>query len=245
MEYSVHQLEYSGMDKTKPQLIFLHGALGTSQDLAPLMDIFRDRGFEGYTFNFSGHGVNAGDPGEFRIDLFARDLEKFIKDKKLTNPVVFGYSMGGYVALYHKANFEDSPLQMIFTYGTKFNWTQQAVKKELPMLVPDHLQEKYPHFAEALKTKHGDRWKHLLFSTAHMMQNLERLDGLTKEDMNEIDIPVVLILGDQDRMVTSEETHLTASWLHGAKIKTVSHSKHELERSNLKEIAEIVIQNLD
>jgi pimeloyl-ACP methyl ester carboxylesterase len=209
------------------------------------MEIFRDRGIEGVTFNFSGHGAGSADPGEFRIDLFARDLEKFIKTKNITNPVIFGYSMGGYVALYHKANFEDSPIKMIFTYGTKFNWTQQAVKKELPMLIPDHLQEKYPHFAEALKTKHGDRWKQLLYSTAHMMQNLERLDGLTKEDIAEIDIPVVLILGDQDRMVTSEETHLTASWLHYAKTKTVSHSKHELERSNLKEIAEIVISNLE
>lgn len=233
------------MDKSRPAIIFLHGALGVAQDLEPLMALFRDRGFETLSFNFSGHGVNNPSPQEFRIDLFSRDLEAFIKKNNLKNPVVFGHSMGGYVALYHKANFEDSPIKMIFTYGTKFNWSEQTVKKELPMLNPDHLQEKYPQFVTVLKNKHGDSWRHLLYSTAHMMQHLERLDGLTKEDMAEIDIPVMLILGDQDRMVTSEETHLTSTWLHRAQVKTISHSKHELERSNLKEITELVISHLD
>lgn len=233
------------MDKIKPPLLFLHGALGTSNDLEPLMNLFREKGFETYSFNFSGHGQNAAEPPEFRIDYFARDLEKFLKQKSLKDVVVFGYSMGGYVALYHKVNFEDSPFTSIFTYGTKFNWSEKSVSKELLMLNPDHILEKFPHFAEALEAKHGERWKQLLRSTAHMMQNLEKLDGLTREDMADIDVPVYLILGDQDRMVTTEETHLTATWLHGAQVKTISHSKHELERSNLREIATIIEENLD
>ncbi|WP_408096035.1 alpha/beta fold hydrolase [Peredibacter sp. HCB2-198] len=232
------------MDKSKPTLLFLHGALGTAQDMEPLMGLLREKGYTTHSFSFSGHGLSAAEPAEFRIDLFARDLDKFLKDNQLKNPVIFGYSMGGYVALYHKANFEDSPIARIFTYGTKFNWSEKAVSKELPMMNPDHLLEKFPNFAESLKQKHGERWKQLLRSTAHMMQNLERLDGLTREDMSEIDIPVILILGDQDRMVTSEETHLTSSWLHHSQTKTISHSKHELERSNLKEIADLILDNL-
>ncbi len=233
------------MEKRKQSIVLMHGALGILEDLEGLRTIFEEHDFNTYSFNFSGHGVKATEPGEYRIDLFARDLEKFLHDRQLEDPVIFGHSMGGYVALYHKANFENSPISKIFTYGTKFNWSAQSVKKELPMLVPEHLEEKYPHFVEVLKQKHAERWKHLLYSTAHMMQNLERLDGLTREDLSDIDIPVVLILGDQDRVVSSEETHLTASWLHYGKVKTVSHSKHELERSNLKEIAEIVIKNMD
>lgn len=233
------------MEKTKQPILFLHGALGTADDMSPLMTILRERGHEALSFSFSGHGKSAADPAQFRIDLFANDLEKFIKQNNLKAPVVFGYSMGGYVALYHKANFEDSPIRKIFTYGTKFNWSEKAVSKELPMLNPVHLMEKFPHFAGALKEKHGERWKSLLLSTAHMMQNLERLDGLTREDMSDIDIPVVLILGDQDRMVTTEETLLTSSWLHHAQLKTISHSKHELERSNLREIADVIEDNLE
>lgn len=232
------------MEKTKPTILFLHGALGVAQDMEPLMNILSERGYITHSFNFSGHGTGAAETTEFRIDLFARDLEKYLKQHQLKDPIVFGYSMGGYVALYHKANFEDSPISQIFTYGTKFNWSENAVARELPMMNPDHIIEKYPQYAEALKNKHGDRWKQLMRSTAHMMQNLEKIDGLTREDMADIDISVILILGDQDRMVSTEETHLTGSWLHHSKQKTISHSKHELERSNLREIADTIEENI-
>lgn len=233
------------MDKKKRPMLFLHGALGTSKDLSALIGLMEEKGYKTFSFDFSGHGTTSRWPEEFRIDLFARELEKFLKDHKLQEPIVFGYSMGGYVALYHAANYPDSPLSNIVTYGTKFNWSESAVAKELPMLDPDHMKEKFPHFAEALQQKHGDRWKALMRSTAHMMQNLERLDGLTREDLNDISTAVTFILGDQDRMVSSEETHLTASWLHHAKVKTLTHSKHELERSNLRELSEIIAEAIE
>lgn len=228
------------MSKAKKPIILLHGALGVSKDLKGVADYLTEMGHEPLTFDFAGHGKSSIWPNEFRIDLFARELDKFLQSKNLKNVPVFGYSMGGYVALYHRANFEDSPLGHIVTYGTKFNWTPQAVAKELPLLDPDHLSEKYPHFATALMDKHGDRWKQLLRSTAHMMQNLEKLDGLTKDDLHSIETPVTLILGDQDRMVTTEETNFTAGHLHHVQVKTLTHSKHELERSNVKELANII-----
>ncbi len=233
------------METKNKSILFLHGALGVAQDLNPLMTLCQERGFETHSFNFSGHGQGAAEPAEFRIDLFARDLEAFFKKNNIKHITIFGYSMGGYVALYHKANYEDSPISQIFTYGTKFNWSEKAVSKELPMLNPDHLLEKFPHFADALKNKHGERWKQVLRSTAHMMQHLERLDGLNREDMMDIEIPVILILGDQDRMVSTEETQLTGSWLHHSQLKTISHSKHELERTNLREVADIIADNME
>src|SRR5665647_988907 len=180
------------MEKAKPTILFLHGALGTKEDVLPLMELIQERGFSTYSFNFSGHGVSKTWPVEFRIDLFARDLEKFIHDHNLKDLVVFGYSMGGYVALYHMANYEDSPISHLFTYGTKFNWSEKAVSSELPMLNPENLEKNFPQQVEILKKKHGDRWKSLLQSTAHMMQNQERLDGLTRQDMEDITIPVTL-----------------------------------------------------
>jgi pimeloyl-ACP methyl ester carboxylesterase len=233
------------METKNKSILFLHGFLGSSQDLVELMGLCQQRGLQTYSFNFSGHGKNAAEPTEFRIDLFARDLEAYIKSHNLKNLIVFGYSMGGYVALYHKAHYEDSPLSMIFTYGTKFNWSSTVVNKELPMMDPEYLLEKFPHLAQSLESKHGERWKQLLRSSAHLMQNLERLDGLTREDLSGINIPVTLILGDQDRVVTTEETHLTGSWISRSQFKTISYSKHELERTNLREIVDIIAENIE
>ncbi len=228
------------MSAEKPSLIFLHAALGTSKELEPLMKIMSDRGFRTLTFDFAGHGKTTSQPNSFRIETFAQELDSFIKNNKLTAPAVFGHSMGGYVALFHKANFEDSPITHVFTYGTKFNWSESAVLKELPMLVPEHIEEKFPAFRDILSERHGEKWKHLLRSTAHMMQNLERLDGLTREDLAGIEIPVCLMLGDQDRMVGGEETQLAHRNLHHSDVKTITHSKHDLDKANLKEIAGIM-----
>jgi pimeloyl-ACP methyl ester carboxylesterase len=233
------------MDKNIMTIILLHGALGTSKDLEGLIGPLQEKNYNTMTFDFAGHGATAKWPEEFRIDLFARELDKFIKDHKLQDVIVFGYSMGGYVGLYHFANYPDSPIKQIITYGTKFNWSENAVARELPMLDPEHLKEKFPSFADSLQAKHGDRWKALLRSTAHMMQNLEKLDGLTREDLAEVTIPVTFILGDQDRMVSSEETHLTASWLRRGQVKTLTHSKHELERSNLRELSNIIAEIIE
>lgn len=225
-------------------IIFLHGALGTSKDLVPLMELFKEKGHDTFAFDFSGHGSASSWPEEFRIDLFARELDAYLKSHSLQNPIIFGHSMGGYVALYHQAHFGDSPVSKIFCYGTKFNWTEQAVARELPMLDPDNLLDKFPNFAASLQAKHGQRWKGLLRSTAHMMRNLEKLDGLTKEDLEDIQIPVYLLLGDQDRAVTTEETHAARDQLHRGEIRTISHSKHDLERTNLKEVSQVVLELL-
>ena len=232
------------MASVKKTIILLHGHLGSSDDFKDLTSLLEEKEFEVLSFNFFGHGKNATWPDEFRIDLFARQLDDFIVSKKLDHVAIFGASLGGYVALYHKAHFDSSPTSQIFTYGTKFNWSQQAVSKELPMLDPVNLENKFPHVSDYLKNKHGERWKSLLHSTAHMMQNLERLDGLTKEDLSDVTIPVTLVLGDQDRVVTTEETHLMCNWLKHAQFKTLTHSKHELERSNLRELVEIISESI-
>lgn len=204
------------------------------------MKLLSDKGYRTLTFDFAGHGKTAAMPADFRIDYFAGELDQFIKSHKLTAPAVFGHSMGGYVALYHKANFEDSPVTHVFTYGTKFNWSETAVAKELPMLVPEHIEEKFPAFRDILFERHGERWKHLLRSTAHMMRNLEKLDGLTREDLASIEIPVCLMCGDQDRIVGLEETQLAHQQIHHSVVKTITHSKHDLDKANLKEIAGIM-----
>lgn len=233
------------MDKLQHTFVFLHGALGTSQDLEPLMDILREKKFQVQSLNFSGHGKESILPNDFRIEHFARDLDTFITLNNIKNPVIFGYGIGGYVALYYQAFYESSHAAMICTYGTKFNWTEKSVQKELMYLDPNYIENKLPHIAELLTAKHGENWKQLVISTSHMMQNLEKLDGLRREDVEDISIPILFLLGDQDRVVTSEETTLTCSWIKGAKFKSISHSKHELERSNLKEIVDVILETLE
>ena len=85
----------------KKTLLCLHGALGTVQDFAPVANALAEN-FDIKLLNFSGHGTGTYWPKEFRIETFAQELEDFFKEHSLKEVAVFGYSMGGYVALYHR-----------------------------------------------------------------------------------------------------------------------------------------------
>lgn len=227
----------------KKNLLFLHSTLGVSADLAPLRELL-SQDFNILSFNFSGHGPKSPLPKNFTIEQFASELDSYLREHELKDVAIFGYSVGGYVAIYHQAHFENSPVSQIITYGTRFNWTQEHLSKEMPKLNPDEVEHRHPETAHTLREKHGDNWKTLMRSVAHMYQNLERLDGLTKEDLEDVHTPVLLLVGDEDRTVTKEESVLFKSWLHSVQVKTISHSKHEVERLNFSEISQIIRSEL-
>ncbi len=215
----------------KKTLICLHGALGTVENFTHIANALNES-FDLKLLNFSGHGKGTYWPKDFRIDTFAQELEDFLKQQKLTDVAVLGYSMGGYVALYHKSHYEDSPISSIFTYGTKFNWSEESVALEIPKLDPVTIQTKVPHLAEQLENLHGERWKQLVRTTAHMMQNLQKLDGLSHEDLADVSCPVIISRGSADKMVSLEESEKAANHLLNGRYVEFLDAKHELQSVN-------------
>lgn len=138
-------------------LILLHGALGSESLFQPLKnDLQKD--YEIHSFNLGGHGKTPFDTRGFGIEVFAEELNSFIQSKQLVKPVIFGYSMGGYVALYLEA-INPGSFDQIITLGTKFGWNPEASRKEASRLKPDIIEQKVPAFAQMLATRHGDQWK--------------------------------------------------------------------------------------
>ncbi|MFN8230133.1 MAG: alpha/beta fold hydrolase [Bacteroidia bacterium] len=137
-------------------IILLHGAIGAADQLIPLENELTKQNFKVFKFSFSGHG-NTPFNNDFSIKQFAKELELFISENNLIQPAIFGYSMGGYVALYLVTQM---PMLIgnIITLGTKFNWTEEIAKKEIQLLNPKTIIEKVPKFANALQQRHGDCW---------------------------------------------------------------------------------------
>src|SRR5688572_10854421 len=151
-------------------ILLLHGALGAKSQLEPLKHLLQST-FDVHTLNFEGHGDRPSEK-DYSMDLFAQNLKDYLDQHNLKNVLVFGYSMGGYVALRlaqkHPAYFEK-----IITLGTKFNWTPETAAKEVKMLDADKIQEKVPAFAHALSKLHSATdWRLVLKKTAAMMLDL-------------------------------------------------------------------------
>ncbi len=219
-------------------IILLHGAIGAKDQLEPLAVELKQHGYNIFTLCFSGHGQTPFQT-HFGIEQFAVELEQFIKENNLQQPTVFGYSMGGYVALY-LAKQQPNLLGNIITLGTKFEWSPEISAKETKMLDSKTIIEKVPKFAEALRKRHGQDWELLLQKTAEMMLSLGNKNTLPLSDFAAVENKVLIGLADKDNMVSLEETTAVYKQLKNGAMYMLPNTKHPIETVDSKLLAELV-----
>ncbi|MGH1519375.1 alpha/beta fold hydrolase [Chryseobacterium sp. JK1] len=210
-----------------PNLILLHGALGHSDIFNPYLETLSQY-FTVHTPLFSGHGDTELPAGGINTEKYTEELDLYCKENNLTEISLFGHSMGGYVALcYAMKNPEN--INSIITLGTKFDWTEEQALKESKMLNPDAILEKVPKYAQLLESQHGQKWKQLLPAIADLMVDLGKNPPL-KNNLTEIQIPVQIMVGDQDNMVTIEESVNVYRTLPNAKLAVLPDTKHPMDK---------------
>jgi esterase/lipase len=218
------------------QLLVLHGALGAQQQFEELKTLLESQ-FAVHTLNFEGHGGRASNQ-PFSMDLFVENVRDYLHENNLSSCSVFGYSMGGYVALKLAAKFPGT-VNEIVTLGTKFGWSPEIALKETAMLNPEKIEEKVPKFATALVQLHAPiDWKEVMRKTAQLMLELGDQPALSDTELTSIDIPVTLLLGSEDVMVTVEETTVVQQQLPHATFEQVQGWQHPIERVNKEELAQ-------
>jgi pimeloyl-ACP methyl ester carboxylesterase len=224
-------------------ILLLHGALGSQAQLqslkSALMAIKPDSNI--HTMDFTGHGLRSSETEEYSMQGFSKNVMDYIGEKDWKSVDIFGYSMGGYVAL-TAAISQSNKINRIATLGTKFHWTPESTTQEVKMLNPQIIEEKVPAFAEGLRLLHGaDHWKSVLQRTAQMMLDLGNGKALKTEMLKGISLPVLIGIGDQDRMVTMEESKERAHALPQGEIKVMEGFRHEMDRVDTSTLAETLI----
>ena len=184
-------------------LLILHGAIGSKEQFLALCDRLKPH-YDCHTLNFEGHGHSEMPVNDLSIAGFTQNLLQYMEAHQLEQADIFGYSMGGYVALYLARHYPKKA-NKIFTLASKFNWNEQSASKESKMLDPAIIEQKVPHFARTLRERHSD-WKRLLEKTANMMLHMGQQPPLQQADFESITQQIRIGTGDQDKMVTPEET---------------------------------------
>ena len=216
-------------------VLLLHGAIGAKDQLQPLAEELKNN-FEIHTLNFSGHG-GATMPNSFSIKIFANDVLNYLKENNIEKINIFGYSMGGYVALYLAKHHPDK-VEKVFTLATKFEWTPDIAQKEIKMLDADKIAEKIPAFAKALENRHQPNdWKTLLQKTADMMIALGNNNTLRLSDLENITIPVTISVGDDDNMVTLSETKDVCHNLKNGRLIILPDTLHPIEKVDVENLS--------
>lgn len=212
-------------------LLLLHGALGTAKQMQPLAHLLGT-----YpairTLTFYGHAEAPAPSGAYSFDKFAMNILQYLDDNNIKQADIFGYSMGGYAALYFAMKHPDR-VGKIATLGTKLKWTVAGSQQEVKLLDADKLEAKVPAFAEQLKQLHGaDNWRGVLTATAKMMLNLGENPGLTETDYQALPHPVLLGIGDKDHTAGLEDTIATYLLLPQAQLWVLPATPHPLDKVN-------------
>ncbi|MCW7466975.1 alpha/beta fold hydrolase [Leptospira levettii] len=99
LNYKVYPFQNS--DPTKKSIgdiVILHGLFGSSKNWVTVAKFLSEFG-QVYAVDQRNHG-DSPHSDEHSIPLMANDLETFLHDLKIQNPILLGHSMGGLVAMY-------------------------------------------------------------------------------------------------------------------------------------------------
>jgi pimeloyl-ACP methyl ester carboxylesterase len=218
--------------KEKPRLLMIHGALGCAEQFRSLIEVLEDE-FNIRTGDLSGHG-RSGQAASEQIEDYVLETGEWIHSSEAE--YLFGYSMGGYLGMLNAAANRHS-LRGIMCLGSKLDWHQAQAEKEAGYLNPDKMKEKVPAYAAYLKQLHGEKWEALCRSTAALMQRLGQNAILSREKMREIEIPVLLMRGTEDKMVSLEETRAWAEAAPRGNSEEMEGWQHQIERIPVQDLA--------
>ncbi len=210
-------------------MLLLHGAISTAAEFDSILSAFPEPGGL-HAFDFPGHGAMAGDDGPFGIEAFAAATIAEMDRIGRQSAELFGFSMGGYVALYLAATLPER-VERVVTLGTKMDWTPEGAAREVKMLDPDTIDAKVPAFGATLRARHGDPgWRNNLAATASMMTGLGNAPLLTDELLATIRCPVRITVGDRDRMVSIEESIAAYRAIPESELVVLPSTTHGIEQ---------------
>ena len=233
-----------------PQILLLHGGNQSSHSWDLVSLHLADR-FHVFALDQRGHGDSEWNRElDYSIDAMVADAVAFIADQELDQPIVFGHSMGGRVtltlALHHpgiaKALVIVDVGPELSTEGAKTiqNFVVHNVEFDDIEVFVDNVQKYDPFRTRA----------HIERTVKYNM--LRRVDGkyvskvdhrrlptinaeLTLDDMRLLDVPVLLLRGEQSNILTAEAAQRFAGALPNGTLVTVGNCGHNVHSGNTKD----------
>jgi pimeloyl-ACP methyl ester carboxylesterase len=221
-------------------LILIHGALGSASQLRPLADALSGA-HTLHVVELNGHGDTPAARDSFAIEHFADDVRRFISTNAIRDAAIFGYSMGGYVAL-HLAAESPELVSSVATLGTKLAWSPDVAAREASRLDPVTIRAKVPKFADALERRHAGAggWEAVLSRTADLMTELGRRPRVDGAAIARIQQRVRLMVGDRDAVVSIDETSAAARDLKQGELCVLPATPHPLEQVRVSLLASLL-----
>jgi pimeloyl-ACP methyl ester carboxylesterase len=212
-------------------LLLLHGAIGSEETFDSLKELLKDT-FDVHTMSFPGHGKDQDINSDFSINGFSEKVIEYMDRHQLQKVNLFGYSLGGYVALNVTVKHPEK-INDVFTFATIFNWNEETAAAQSRLLNPEKIEEKIPAFAKHLAQLHGEnKWKDVLKKTAGLLHLVGAEKNLNKDVFENIKHRVCISVGDRDTTVTLEESIAAQRALPNSELLVIPQTSHPFEKAD-------------
>ena len=226
---------HAGRGKRRP-LVFGHGygLRGTGPIYRPLIDQLSQQ-FDVYALDMRGHGASAASFANWSQAAIADDLAAFVQKLELHGAVYAGHSLGGFTGMFaqirHPGTF--SALCLLATAAAGGNDAPASVKDAFVRDGRD---------AAKMRAAFGPLYMRPNANDIRLAADaVTRLDpsvheafypnfgrNIITDQLHEIDVPVLLINGAMDNVVSPAEQHKTAGGLKRSKEVILSSEGHML-----------------
>ncbi|MCC6818267.1 MAG: alpha/beta hydrolase [Bacteroidia bacterium] len=203
-------------------IVFLHGALGSAKHWLPISNRFAENN-RVFTPDFPGHGLSTLNP-VFSLQELSAFLADYLKENDIHNPTIVAYSMGGYVSLNALLN-KQIAVNSLITIGTKFNWSPEIAIEETNRLNWDSLSV----IKDKLEVEHGVNVHSILEQTKSIMTGIGNAP-LTLDNLSKIDTPCTIMVGENDKMVSVDESKSAANALTNGRFLMLMNQPHLLHK---------------
>ncbi len=213
--------------RNKIPLIFLHGALGSSKQFDSISVKLQSE-YNVHVLDFDGHGGFPIPDDSFSLKMFRSNVLKYMDENEIISANIFGYSMGGYVALSLAAECPER-IESIMTLATKFDWTVSTASAELKMLDSSNIKLKVPQLAETLKQRHSpENWENVVRKTGEFIIFLSK-SPLSENDFRKVKCKIRIMVGDRDKMVSVHESFNVYKMIASGSFSVLPNTPHPFE----------------
>lgn len=229
-----------------PAIVLIHGFPLNKSMWAPQLDLLKDN-FRVIAYDVRGHGNSETGSQDFSIDLFVNDLLCLIETLGLQRVILFGFSMGGYIALNAIENFPDRFDGLILSDTQCTADAPDARAKRIAAMdriledgVAEYAEEILPKlFAPASFVRHREevtlvREMILNTSTESLCNTLFAMSARkeTRSELMEIGIPTLILVGKEDEITPIASSQLIHGRIRGSTLAIIPHAGHLANMEN-------------
>jgi pimeloyl-ACP methyl ester carboxylesterase len=187
-----------------PPVLLLPGLLGTIEsDWQRFIQPIADMGYTVIAADLPGHGQSEMTKS-LTMRVIVEEIERLLTGIHSDPPVILGYSTGGYAGLSFALRHPGRTLGL-WMHGTKFYWSGEEAENLATEMDRAWLEENNAERLADLRQRHGEERLDAILPWANKIISGMPDSGLTEMELEDLELPVMISVGDRDELVPVNE----------------------------------------